>query len=87
MTSTRTKNVIKKIIMDRYGTDIHLKDDMKLEDDLMLDSLDYVEVWCGVEEEFLVNIDKKYEEEQLVTVGDVIALVEKVLKDKENNNG
>jgi len=73
--------------MDRYGTDIHLKDDMKLEDDLMLDSLDYVEVWCGVEEEFLVNIDKKYEEEQLVTVGDVIALVEKVLKDKENNNG
>jgi acyl carrier protein len=53
-------------------------DDRRLVADFGFDSLDLIELVIAVEDEFAVDIDDQ-EAERCITVGDCIALVEKVL--------
>jgi acyl carrier protein len=60
--------------LDKFPTDKVITEDMSLIDDLGLDSLDKIEIWLGVEEEFVIDIPDG-EVRKINTVGDMINLV------------
>ena len=68
---------LKKIVMDYTELeDIHITRDSVLLQDLGLNSLDLLEMICGVEDEFQIEIPDR-EVWKLKTVGDVIDYIEK----------
>ena len=80
------KLAIKETIMDRLvneetGEEIEITWDSKLGDDLMLDSLDMVELVMFLEECFAVEIPDE-EAGHIVTVGDAIEVVKKCKANK-----
>ena len=80
------KAAIKETIMDRLvdeetGEEIEITWDSKLGDDLMLDSLDMVELVMFLEECFAVEIPDE-EAGHIVTVGDAIEVVKKCKANK-----
>lgn len=70
---------VRSIIAEQlgYGTD-EVKDDQHIIDDLAADSLDIVELVMAMEEEFDIEVEDE-EAEKLVTVGKVIAFINKEL--------
>jgi len=83
MVSGRVKKVISEVIERRYKRTEVLESDMLLENDLGLDSLDFVEVWCSLEEEFLIKIPKEHEQSSFRTVSDVIKIAQTVIDEQE----
>ena len=80
------KLAIKETIMDRLideetGKEIEITWDSKLGDDLMLDSLDMVELVMFLEECFAVEIPDE-EAGHIVTVGDAIEVIKKCKANK-----
>ena len=80
------KAAIKETIMDRLvdeetGEEIEITWDSKLGDDLMLNSLDMVELVMFLEECFAVEIPDE-EAGHIVTVGDAIEVVKKCKANK-----
>lgn len=68
---------LKKIIMDNSELEeVHITRDSVLLQDLGLNSLDLLEMICGVEDEFQIEIPDR-EVWKLKTVGDVIDYIEK----------
>lgn len=57
-----------------------IKEDENLSDDLGMDSLDLTEIVIRVEKEFSIHIPDEEVEEKLKTVGDIVDMVEKLLK-------
>jgi len=45
-----------KAVKERYGRDVDIQMEHHLEDDLGLDSLDRIELWMDVEEEFGLDL-------------------------------
>ena len=83
---TIAKLAIKETIMDRLidketGKEIEITWDSKLGDDLMLDSLDMVELVMFLEECFAVEIPDE-EAGNIVTVGDAIEVIKKCKANK-----
>jgi len=73
---------MKKLLMDRVGArEEKIKTEASLVDDLGLDSLDAVELTMAIEDEFGLELDDD-QVKQLVTVGDTLAYVEKLLLEK-----
>lgn len=70
------KEILNREIKTRYGRDVEVKDTDRLEEDLMLDSLDRIEIWLAMEGEFKLDIQES-EVATLKTVDDCINLVEK----------
>ena len=80
------KLAIKETIMDRLideetGQEIEITWDSKLGDDLMLDSLDMVELVMFLEECFAVEIPDE-EAGHIVTIGDAIEVIKKCKANK-----
>lgn len=73
---------VAKDLLDKFPIDKVITEDMSLMDDLGLDSLDKIEIWLGVEEEFLIDIPDD-EVKKINTVGDMVNLVIKYLELKE----
>lgn len=68
-------------IVQKY-TDVpvdNLTEDMELVDDLELSSIDYFEIMVEIETTFRIRF-KERDLQELETVGDVVKLVEKYLK-------
>lgn len=68
--------------LEHFDINKKLTENLKLLEDLNLDSLDKIEIWMGIEEEFIVDIPD-YEVKELVTVGDMVNLVIKYLEIKK----
>lgn len=78
-------NRIYKVVedkIDKLPNNLTLKEDINLEEDLNLDSLDKIELWLGIEEEFVVDIPDE-EVKKLITFKDAIDLVIKYMEKKE----
>lgn len=73
---------VAKDLLDKFPIDKVITEDMSLMDDLGLDSLDKIEIWLGVEEEFLIDIPDD-EVKKINTVGDMVNLVIKYLELKK----
>lgn len=73
------KGRIERELKSRFNKVIYLRDSDDLENDLGLDSLDRVEIWLALEDEFKVDIPED-EAKQIVTVLDCINLVKKYSK-------
>lgn len=73
---------VRKIVADHFGRSLEtLRDDHTFDDDLRSDSLDLVEVAMAIEEEFNIEIsddDLAYVD----TIGDAVALVDRLTKPK-----
>jgi len=77
MSDTTTK--VKAIIVDKLGVDeSEVTNDASFTNDLGADSLDTVELIMELEKEFDIQIPDD-EAEGIVTVGDAISFVEKVV--------
>ena len=77
MSDTNTK--VKAIIVDKLGVDeSEVTNDASFTNDLGADSLDTVELIMELEKEFDIQIPDD-EAEGIVTVGDAISFVEKVV--------
>ena len=70
---------IQSEIILRYGREIDVRDTDHLENDLGLDSLDRVELWLTLEDDFDVSIPEE-EAKTIETVMDCINLVKKYVK-------
>jgi acyl carrier protein len=71
---------VRGVIASAFDVDggvVQVRDDMRLADDLNADELDRVELYIDLEEAFGVEVLDAHAE-SLVTVGDVIALVERL---------
>lgn len=69
---------IVKVIVEQIGVrDDEVKDEASFEGDLGTDSLDHVELIMAIEEEFEIEITDE-QAESISTVGELIALVQKV---------
>jgi acyl carrier protein len=76
------ESVIKKIISDVAGIDVSLlEDDLKVREELMLDSLKEIEIAAKVERYFSISLDQK-KIIKIKTLNDFIKLVEKTIKKK-----
>ena len=72
-----TASRVKEIIINELGVDPEkITTDAAFVDDLGADSLDTVEMVMAFEEEFAIDISDE-DAEQLTTVGDAIAYIEK----------
>jgi acyl carrier protein len=82
MTDLSIESVIKKIISDVAGIDVSLlEDDLKVREELMLDSLKEIEIAAKVERYFSISLDQK-KIIKIKTLNDFIKLVEKTIKKK-----
>lgn len=73
---------LKKLLLGRVGVpEEKVRLEASLIDDLGLDSLDAVELSIAMEDEFDLQLDDD-QVKQLVTVADVLALVQKLLLEK-----
>lgn len=74
-----TANKIAEIISNKLCVEIDtVTPDVNIKDDLGADSLDVIEIIMDIEKEFSIDIpDHTYE--SVVTVGDIISEVEKIL--------
>jgi acyl carrier protein len=69
---------VKKLLIDHLGvTEEQVKPEAHLLDDLGADSLDTVEIVMACEEEFAIEMSDE-EAEKIHTVGDLVALVERL---------
>jgi len=78
----KIKNIIEGIIKTRQGVTIKPHISSNLVDDLGLDSLDHVLLWCAVEEAFLIKIPKEYSTYKFVTVKDIMDVANKVKEER-----
>lgn len=75
--SDNTASRVKEIIVNELGVDPEkVTTDAAFVDDLGADSLDTVEMVMAFEEEFAIDISDE-DAEQMTTVGDAIAYIEK----------
>ena len=89
MTPEKIKETIQKevetLIKSAYDKDVEVKMSDKLEEDLGLDSLDKVELWINMESKYKVNIPET-EIGNVKTVNDIVKIVQKYLKRKNNKD-
>lgn len=79
------KGRVIKLITEHLDVDpTNVKESARFTDDLGADSLDQVELIMAFEEEFNIEIPDGVAE-KIITVGDVITLVEESSKDKPSN--
>ena len=76
----RIHKVAKDTVKD-FPLNITLTEDMKLTEDLNIDSLDKVEIWLGIEEEFIISIPDD-DIKKLETMKDAVDLVIKYTEKK-----
>lgn len=85
--SAQLEKELKNIIVERLGVDeSQVNLDAKYVKDLGADSLDLVELIMALEEKFGIDIPDE-SAEQLVTVGDSLEYLEKVLTEKQETEG
>lgn len=85
--SAQLEKELKNIIVERLGVDeAQVNLDAKYVKDLGADSLDLVELIMALEEKFGIDIPDE-SAEQLVTVGDSLEYLEKVLAEKQETEG
>jgi acyl carrier protein len=85
--SAQLEKELKNIIVERLGVDeSQVNLDAKYVKDLGADSLDLVELIMALEEKFGIDIPDE-NAEQLVTVGDSLEYLEKVLAEKQETEG
>lgn len=73
------RHSIEREIKLRFGKQVYVKDSDHLENDLGVDSLDRVEIWLALENDFKVDIPEN-EAKTIETVMDCINLVKKYSK-------
>ena len=76
------KDILERIILNRQGVIIKPDISSNLVDDLGLDSLDHVLLWCAIEEAFLIKIPKEYSTHKFDTVQDIIDVANKVKEER-----
>jgi acyl carrier protein len=76
-----TADKFTKLVSEHFGVESHkIIEGANFTNDLGADSLDMVEIIMAVEEEFQVEITD-IEAENLTTVGEAVALIDKKLQD------
>lgn len=77
-----TQDTVVKVVVDQLGVkEGEVKPEARFVEDLGADSLDTVELVMALEEEFGIEIPDE-DAEKAKTVGDVIAYIDKKLKDE-----
>lgn len=80
---TTTSERVKKIVSEHLGVEEHkVTPEAVLREDLGADSLDHVELVMAFEEEFQIEIADE-EAEKVLTVGQAVAAIEKLLGEKK----
>jgi acyl carrier protein len=78
---------IQKIIVDHFGLSVSIVTEQALlRNDLMLDSLDDVELELALQDEFLIGVETGSSDDWL-TVGDIVAFVNRAVADRELEGG
>ena len=82
MMEQKIKDILERIILNRQGVTIKPDISSNLVDDLGLDSLDHVLLWCAVEEAFLIKIPKEYAKHKFETVKDIFDVANKLKEER-----